>query len=105
MISLTDYVTWLPVEEKKEGEPKGRPVLLYASCTGPHRENGAKPMEQPLRKHISGLAYKIEILKAQAIDPKRTADERYQAAFDLENAERALAAFRQAYDLEQKISN
>ena len=61
-------------------------------------------MERPLREHLAYLERKIENLKAEQNNPDRTAGERYQASIDLGIAERALVCFRQAYELEQKVS-
>lgn len=60
-------------------------------------------MDRPLKDHIAYLERKIENLKAQQDDMKLTSGERYQATIDLGFAESALASFRQAYDLEQKL--
>jgi len=62
-------------------------------------------VERPLREHVAYLEQKIDSLKAQQSDPDRTAGERYQASIDLGIAERALIYFRQAYELEQKVSS
>lgn len=62
-------------------------------------------MQQPLQQHIAYLEKKIQHFTARANDLDRTADERYQAAIDLGNAERALDHFRKAYILEQGLSD
>jgi hypothetical protein len=60
-------------------------------------------MDRPLKDHIAYLEQKIENLKAQHDDLDLTAGERYQAVIDLELAERALACFREARELEKKV--
>ena len=60
-------------------------------------------MQRPLKEHIALLEQKIQVLTATANDVQRTAEERYQATVDLDFAEKALAHFQQAYELEQKI--
>ena len=62
-------------------------------------------MQRTLHEHITSLELKIAILRAQQDDLGRTAAERYQSAIDLELAEKALATFRKAIQLEQKISD
>jgi len=61
-------------------------------------------VERSLREHITYLEQKIANLKAQASDPDRTADERYQSSIDIGIAERALVHFRRAYELEQEVA-
>jgi hypothetical protein len=60
-------------------------------------------MQRPLQEHIALLEKKIQILSGRATDMSRTASERYQATVDLDIAERALAQFRSAFELELKI--
>jgi hypothetical protein len=59
---------------------------------------------RPLQEHIAYLEERIEMLKARQDDPDLTAVERYQAARDLEIAETALVYFRNAFEVERKIS-
>ena len=60
-------------------------------------------MERPLKDHIALLEQKIENLKARQADFNVTAADRYQAVIDLERAERALAHYREAYELEKAV--
>ncbi|HLY39712.1 MAG TPA: hypothetical protein VKR52_00815 [Terracidiphilus sp.] len=61
-------------------------------------------MQRTLREHIATLEEKIETLKAMRSNLDLTAGERYQAMLDLERAESALLHYREAFELEQKIS-
>ncbi|KAA6465239.1 hypothetical protein DYQ86_04650 [Acidobacteria bacterium AB60] len=60
-------------------------------------------MDRPLKDHIAALEQKIEKRRALQNNLSFPAAERYQAVIDLDFAERALASFRQAYDLEKKV--
>jgi hypothetical protein len=62
-------------------------------------------MLRPVQEHITLLEEKIHALNARAHDIYRSADERFQATVDLDIAERALAHFRDALELERKIAD
>ena len=62
-------------------------------------------MQRTLQEHVTALEQKVALLKMQQTDLERTSGERYQAALDLEIAEKALAHFKRAYELEQKIAH
>jgi hypothetical protein len=60
-------------------------------------------MDKPLKEHISRLKEKIEFLKKQLAETGRSIDgQRSSLRNDLIIAERALAAFRKAYELERR---
>ena len=61
-------------------------------------------MQQTLQEHISHLEEKIAALKAALTDPNRSEAEKMYLRLDLDLAERALAHFRKAFDLEQRLS-
>lgn len=69
----------------------------------PARAYTANAMDRPLRDHIAYLEEKIESLRTRQNDISITAGERYQAVEDIRIAESALAYFRHAYALEQRV--
>lgn len=62
-------------------------------------------MQRPLMEHIAQLERKTAILKKEIRDADLPAYQQSERELDLSNAEEALALFRKAYELEQKISH
>jgi hypothetical protein len=60
-------------------------------------------MQRSLREHIAYLEQKSEALKVVINDPDSTEEEKVDARIDLDISERALAHFRRAFDLEQRL--
>ena len=60
-------------------------------------------MQRTLSEHIAYLEQKIETLKQQLDDPRKTASEQNEVEIDLGIAERALAHFQRAFDFEQRL--
>ena len=62
-------------------------------------------MLRPVQEHITRLEQKIHVLNARANDIDCSAADRFQASVELDIAERALAHFRHALELERKIAD
>lgn len=60
-------------------------------------------MQRTLSEHISYLEEKIESLRKQLAATGQTASEQNGIEIDLGIAERALAHFQKAFDLEQRL--
>jgi hypothetical protein len=61
-------------------------------------------MQRTLREHIDYLEQKIEALKREIDEPGKSAHDVEQVSIDLGIAERSLAHFQKAYELELKLS-
>jgi len=61
-------------------------------------------MQQTLQQHLSNLEKKIAGIEAALNEPGRNKDEKMDLRLDLDLAERALAHFRRAFDLESRLS-
>ena len=61
-------------------------------------------MLRPLSEHIAHLEQKIEAFKSALAAPALNDAERVDLRLDLDLAERALAHFRKAFELEQRLS-
>jgi hypothetical protein len=62
-------------------------------------------MQRPLHVHISYLEQKIDTLQRRLLDPDLTEYVAGELRADLAIAQRALASFRKAFELEQRISH
>lgn len=62
-------------------------------------------MQRTLSEHISYLAQRIEVLKNEFENPKRSPLEKTEIKIDLGIAERSLVHFQKAFELEKKLSD
>ena len=60
-------------------------------------------MQQTLQEHLSNLEKKIAGIEAALREPGRSKDEKMNLRLDLDLAARALAHFRRAFDLENRL--
>jgi hypothetical protein len=61
-------------------------------------------MQRPLSEHIAYLERKVEAIRRALSDPDLGDLEKADLRLDLDMAERALAHFHKAFDLEQRVS-
>ncbi len=60
-------------------------------------------MQRTLSEHISRLEERLALLNEELENPSRSAVERREIRIDIGIAERSLAHFKKAYELEQKL--